>query len=145
MRFDHPVFRVPVVWYALVPDSRIDMANTRVTVAACIAAVIGIAYWATASGLAGGGEPWDAPAYWSLAYPGALLVSAVLGVAMPARAWLWGPIVVFAQVPVVIAVSGAGPLLLAGLLYAAVLSIPAALVSASAAWARGRMRRTTRR
>lgn len=88
---------------------------------------------------------WDAPAYWSLAYPGALLVSAVLGVAMPARAWLWGPIVVFAQVPVVIAVSGAGPLLLAGLLYAAVLSIPAALVSASAAWARGRMRRTTRR
>ena len=71
----------------------------------------------------------DAAAYWTLVYPGALLLSAILGFAMPVRAWLWGPIVVFAQVPVVIAVAGAGPLLLAGVLYAAVLSIPAALVS----------------
>lgn len=116
------------------------MTNRSVAFGACIAAVIGIAYWAVASGMAGGGEPWDAPAYWTLAYPGALLVSAVLGFAMPARAWLWGVIVVFAQVPVVIAVSSAGPLLLAGVLYAAVLSIPAALVSAGAAWARRRMR-----
>ena len=115
------------------------MTRRSVAFGACIAAVIGIAYWAVASAMAGGDEPWDAPAYWTLAYPGALLVSAVLGVAMPGRAWLWGLIVVFAQVPVVIAVSGAGPLLMAGLLYAAVLSAPAALVSAGAAWARRRM------
>lgn len=116
------------------------MTRRSVALGACIAAVIGIAYWAVASAMAGGDEPWDAPAYWTLAYPGALLVSAVLGVTMPGRAWLWGLIVVFAQVPVVIAVSGAGPLLMAGLLYAAVLSLPAALVSAGAAWARRRMR-----
>ncbi len=116
------------------------MTSRSVAFGACIAAVIGIAYWAVASAMAGGGEPWDAPAYWTLAYPGALLVSAVLGFAMPARAWLWGLIVMFAQVPVVIAVSGAGPLLMAGLLYAAVLSIPAALGSAGAAWALRRMR-----
>jgi len=40
----------------------------------------------------------------------------------------------------VIAVSGAGPLLLAGVLYAAALSIPAALVSGGAGWLRRRMR-----
>ncbi|VXB15399.1 conserved membrane hypothetical protein [Luteimonas sp. 9C] len=121
------------------------MTQRSVTFGASIAAVIGIAYWAVASRMTGGGEPWDAPAYWTLAYPGALLVSAVLGFAMPARAWLWGPIVVFAQVPVVIAVAGAGPLLLAGVLYAAVLSIPAALVSGIAGWSRRRSRRIANR
>ena len=120
------------------------MTNRSVAFAAGSAAVIGIAYWAVASGMTGGGEPWDAPAYWTLAYPGALLVSAMLGFAMPARAWLCGLIVVFAQVPVVIAVAGAGPLLMAGLLYAAALSLPAALVSAFAGRVGRRMRRTPR-
>ncbi|NYZ62049.1 hypothetical protein [Luteimonas deserti] len=116
------------------------MTNRSVAFGASIAALIGIAYWAVASGIAEGGEPWDAPAYWTVIYPGALLVSAMLGSAMPTRAWLWGPIVVFAQVPVVIAVSGAGALLLAGLVYAVALSVPAALVSAGAGWMRRRLR-----
>lgn len=115
------------------------MKNRSVAFGACIAAAIGIAYWSVASGMAGGGEPWDAPAYWTLAYPGALLLSAVLGFAMPTRAWLWGPIVVFAQVAVVIALAGVGPLLIAGALYAAVLSIPAALISGGAGWIRRRI------
>jgi len=105
-----------------------------------MSAIVGVAYWAAVSGMLGGGEPWDAAAYWTLAYPGALLLSAILGFAMPPRAWLWGVVVACAQVPVVVAVSGAGPLLLAGVLYAAVLSIPAALVSGVAGWIRRRMR-----
>ena len=116
------------------------MTKRPVLVGACIAAVAGIAYWAAVSGALRGGEPWDADAFWTLVYPGALLLSAVLGFAMPTRAWLWGLIVVLVQVPVVIAVSGAGPLLLAGVLYAAALSIPAALVSGGAGWLRRRMR-----
>ena len=116
------------------------MTRKPVVFGACISAVVGLAYWAAVSGMTGGGEPWDAAAYWTLVYPGALLLSAILGFAMPVRAWLWGPIAVFAQVPVVIAVAGAGPLLLAGVLYAAALSIPAALVSAGAGWIRRRMR-----
>lgn len=120
------------------------MKNRSVAFGACIAAAIGIAYWSVASGMAGGGEPWDAPAYWTLAYPGALLLSAVLGFAMPTRAWLWGLIIVFAQMLVVIAVSGLGPLLMAGVLYAAVLSIPAALVAAVSGWIRIRMSRMDR-
>lgn len=116
------------------------MTSRPVLFGACIAAITGIAYWAAVSGMLGGGEPWDAAAYWTLVYPGALLLSAILGFAMPTRAWLWGLIVVFVQVPVVIAVAGAGPLLLAGVLYAAVLSIPATLVSSVAGWIRRRMR-----
>lgn len=116
------------------------MTNRPVLFGALMSAVVGLAYWAVVSGMLGGGEPWDAAAYWTLAYPGALLLSAVLGFAMPTRAWIWGVIVVFAQVPVVVAVSGAGPLLLAGVLYAAVLAIPAALVSGIAGWIRRRMR-----
>ncbi|MDR6989945.1 hypothetical protein [Luteimonas sp. 3794] len=115
------------------------MTNRPVLFGAGISAIVGIAYWAAVSGMSGGGEPWDADAFWTLVYPGALLLSAILGVAMPRRAWLWGLIAVFVQVPVVIAVSGAGPLLLAGVLYAAVLSIPAALVSGAAGWIRRRM------
>ena len=120
------------------------MTKRPVFVGACIAAIVGIAYWAAVSGMLHGGEPWDADAFWTLVYPGALLLSAILGFAMPTRAWLWGLIVVFAQVPVVIAVSGPGPLLLAGVLYAAVLSIPAAVISGVAGWIRRRMRRAGR-
>lgn len=116
------------------------MTSRPVLFGACIAAIVGVAYWAIVSGALGGGEPWDAAAYWTLVYPGALLLSAILGFAMAVRAWLWGPIVVFAQVPVVIVVAGAGPLLIAGMLYAAGLSIPAALVSGVAGAIRRRMR-----
>lgn len=118
------------------------MTHRSALLGACISAAVGLAYWAAVSGMLGGGEPWDAAAYWTLAYPGALLLSAVLGFAMPARAWIWGALVVCAQVPVVIAVSGAGPLLLAGLLYAVVLAIPAALIAGGAAWLRRRLRGT---
>lgn len=120
------------------------MTNRPVIFGTCMSAIVGLAYWAAVSGMLGGGEPWDAAAYWTLMYPGALLLAAMLGIAMPTRAWLWGPIVVFAQVPVVVAVSGAGPLLLAGVVYAAVLSIPAALVSGVAGWIRRRMRDAVR-
>jgi len=120
------------------------MTKRPVIFGACISAIVGIVYWTAVSAMLGGDEPWDADAYWTLVYPGALLISAVLGFAMPTRAWLWGTIVVFAQVPVVIAVSGAGPLLIAGVIYAAVLSIPAALVSGIAGWIRRRTRAADR-
>lgn len=101
------------------------------------ALLVGLAWWAVVSLAIGGGEPWDAAGYWTWAYPGALACSLLLGLAWPQRAWLWGPLVVLAQVPVVVAVSGLGPLLAAGLVYAALLSIPAAVAS----WAGGRLRR----
>lgn len=106
-----------------------------------LASVSGLAYWSLVAALSQGGEPWDAPLYWTLFYPGALLLAAILGWVFPVRAWLWGAVVVLAQVPVVMVVSGVGPLLVAGLLYALLLSIPALLVSWLAGWTRRRSRR----
>ncbi|MET0328371.1 MAG: hypothetical protein ABW163_06340 [Luteimonas sp.] len=109
--------------------------------AAVVSLVCGLAYWSLASAFIGGGEPWDAGAYWTLWYPGALVLSAALGLVFPARAWIWGLLVLLAQVPVVAFVSGIGPLMLAGLLYALLLAIPALAVS----WAAGRLRLRRRR
>ena len=76
------------------------------------------------------------PAFGTVAFPGALALSALLGALAPSRAWAWGGIVMMAQVPVVIVIAGPGPLVIAGLLYAAVLAVPAALVS----WGSGALR-----
>lgn len=105
---------------------------------AALSLVGGLAYWGLASWRIGGGEPWDAGTYWTVWYPGALLLSLALGFALPARAWLWGLLVVLAQMPVVAVVTGVEPLILAGLLYALVLAVPAAAVAAFGGWLRGR-------
>ncbi len=107
---------------------------------AVLSLVCGLAYWGLASWMIGGGEPWDAGTYWTLWYPGALLLSLALGLAFPARAWLWGLLVVLAQIPVVAVVAGVEPLILAGLLYALVLAVPAAAASALGGWWRRRRR-----
>ena len=120
------------------------MLNRTAASGTLVSAVIGIAYWTAVSGLLKGGEPWDAAAYWTVVYPVALLISILLGAWRPKLAWLWGAIIVFAQVPVVIAVSGIGPLLLAGLVYAAVLSLPAMLVAWLGGVIRSRMLRERR-
>jgi len=104
--------------------------------AGALAALAGLGYWAAVSAAAGGIEPWDAPAFETVAFPGALALSALLGALAPSRAWAWGGIVMMAQVPVVIVIAGPGPLVIAGLLYAAVLAVPAALVS----WGSGALR-----
>lgn len=112
------------------------MAGPRGWVAAALAALTGLAYWAMVAAVSGGAEPWDAPRFWTVAFPGALALSGLLGAVAPTRAWAWGAIVMLAQVPVVVAVSGASPLLIAGLLYAVALAVPAALVS----WGSGALR-----
>lgn len=45
--------------------------------------------WLATAFLTGRREAWDAPAYWGVAYPAALLVSAYLGRAFPERPWRW--------------------------------------------------------
>jgi hypothetical protein len=104
-----------------------------------IAALAGLALWTAVSLSMGGGEPWDADRYWTLACPAALVLSLALGLAFPRRAWCWGAVVMLAQVPVVIAVSGVGPLLAAGVVYAALLAVPAMLASALGGWWRRRL------
>ncbi|SFP86892.1 hypothetical protein [Sphingomonas rubra] len=106
--------------------------------AAMAALLLGIAYWWAVGRSSGVAEPWDAPSYWSVGYPGALVLAALLGWWWPRRAWALGAIVVLAQLPVVIASSGVGPLLALGALYAGVLALPAMAVAALAGRIRAR-------
>lgn len=106
--------------------------------ATLVALIAGLAFWGIVSAALGGIEPWDAGSFWTIIYPAALALSAMLGLVFPRRSWAWGAIVLLAQVPVVVIASGAGPLLAAGVVYAAILSIPAVLVSWIAGVARRR-------
>ena len=56
---------------------------------AASALVFGAALWLAASFLGGRREAWDSAAYWALAFPLALLASAVLGYRFPVRPWRW--------------------------------------------------------
>lgn len=98
----------------------------------------GVAYWLVVSRLTGAPEPWDSAAYWTWAYPGLLVLSAIAGPFMPARAWLAGVILTLAQLPVVWISGGPGSLWLAGALFAFATSLPAAVVSVLASRLAGR-------
>jgi len=101
-------------------------------------AALSLLYWELATHLLDVGEAWDSPAY-SVAYLIALAASGAIGFLMPEQPWRWGLIVTFAQVPVIMLNAGAGPLLAVGLLFAAVLSLPAIGVAAAASAVRRRM------
>ncbi len=100
---------------------------------------VGVVFWVLVAWRTPDGEPWDAPAFWTVVYPIALGIAAVLGACFPRRAWLWGLLFMMLQVPVVAVMSGVGPLLLAGLVYALVLSVPAMAIAASAGVLRRRL------
>lgn len=112
-----------------------DVARSWLTQA--LTTLIGaLTYWQIVVLASGAREPWDASSYWNLLYPLAILICAGLGYAFRRRAWLTGGLFVFAQLPVMVAHAGTGPLIWAGLLFLVLLSIPAVLV----AWLAGRLR-----
>ncbi|KAB7632210.1 hypothetical protein [Stenotrophomonas rhizophila] len=100
---------------------------------------VGVVFWVLVAWRTPGGEPWDAPAFWTVVYPLALAIAAVLGACFPRKAWLWGLLLMVLQVPVVAVMSGVGPLLLAGLVYALVLALPAMAIAAVAGALRRRL------
>ena len=104
--------------------------------------MLSLAFWTAVSLVAGVKEPWDAESYWRLIYPAALVLSAAAGLICSDRSVAWGAVVMFAQIPVVMLSSGAGPLLAVGILYASVLSVPAMALSWLAGLARRRLRTT---
>lgn len=102
-----------------------------------LTAITALAYWQAVNIVAGMKEPWDAPIYWTLAYPAALLIAALAGYLWRTRAWLTGSTLVLAQVPVMLVHTSPGPLALVGLAFLAVLTPPAIL----SAWIGQRLRR----
>ncbi len=109
---------------------------SRVVVWGLVLAV-SLGFWIAVSMITGTREPWDAAGFWTIIYPAGLVLSAVLGLIPTRLQWAVGAVVMFAQVPVVMLASEASGLLAAGIVYAAILSIPAIILS----WFSGRARR----
>lgn len=107
--------------------------------ASAVTLKVGVVFWMLVAWQTPGGEPWDAPAFWTVVYPIALGIAAILGACFPRQAWLWGLLLMMLQVPVVAVMSGVGPLLLAGLVYALVLAVPATAIATAAGALRRRL------
>ena len=99
-----------------------------------IALLLGAALWTAASLASGRREAWDAPVYWALAYPAALVASAVLGYFFPVRTWRW-PLALFAGqfIAMVIRSDELGGLWPLGLVMFGVLALPAFVAARIAA------------
>jgi len=112
--------------------------NYMPLIAVCVVALI---FWTGVSVFTGGREPWDHASYLTIIYPAALALSAVVGSMLQRAQWAAGTIVMFAQIPVMLVTAEASALLAVGILYAALLSIPAMAL----AWLAGRWRQARRR
>jgi len=65
------------------------MTASKTSTPVCAAAAIGMALWFAVSMFTGRWEPWDATAYWIVAYPLAIITCALLGYYYPDRPWRW--------------------------------------------------------
>jgi hypothetical protein len=92
--------------------------------ATLVAFVAGIALWGATCVIGGRAEPWDAPVFWQVSYPTAVVISGLFGLAFPERAWRW-PIYLFASLLLVMIALGADfGLLPLGLVLLAAISLP---------------------
>lgn len=102
--------------------------------------ILGVGFWASASAILGTVEPWDAPDYWAW-YLASLATAAVVGWVLPARSWCWGPVIVFAQAPVMLAHTSPEPMFVFAFGWLALEAIPALLISTAAGKARALLAR----
>lgn len=91
---------------------------------------VGAIYWWAAAEIGAVAEPWDAPHYWTVAYPLSLLLAVIIGAISRPAAWLQGAVLILAQGAVVIARAAPGPLWPVGLLFLIVLTVPGAIAAA---------------
>ncbi|HXS07732.1 MAG TPA: hypothetical protein VN723_13160 [Rhizomicrobium sp.] len=96
----------------------------------------GLLLWTLTSLLGHQHEPWDAAAYWTVAYPLAVLLSAALAAFHPVKPWRWAATIIFSQLLVMIAGGSDFSLLPLGLLLLVLLSLPAIAAAFLAAWLR---------
>ena len=109
-----------------------------------VAALAGVALWIGASVLSGRREAWDAPIYWSVAYPAALVLCALLGWLWPRKPWRWAlALFLFQFVGMAIRNGELGGLWPLGLVLFAVLSVPGMLAAHAAAALRIRTKERT--
>jgi hypothetical protein len=97
---------------------------------ALVGTVFGLIYWLGFSLMVAADEAWDGAFYWSVAYPGSMLLAVALGVVFRQRAWVTGLTLTFAQLPIIILSTGVGPTSLIAVVFLAILSGPVILAAA---------------
>jgi hypothetical protein len=113
------------------------MSDRRTWTACAASIVLGLALWITAAGLGKRAEPWDAPGYWTVAYPIAIGLSGLLGYLFPERAWRWAALLMLLQLVVMFLAGSDFGLLPLGLILMAVLTLPAAALASLCVRVRG--------
>lgn len=99
----------------------------------------GAVSWIAVAVITGKREAWDATAYWTLAYPVALVVCGWLGYVHPIRAWRWAAILFLAQFVAMVALNGEwGSIVPLGLVLVGVIALPGAAAAMLAARLRRR-------
>lgn len=101
-----------------------------------LATVAGASLWLGTSALTGRREAWDASAYWSVAYPLGVALSAGLGFMNPVRPWRWGLVVMLAQAVTLTFTAAGFGLLPLGLILFGILAVPPMIAARLAAWMR---------
>lgn len=96
---------------------------------AVITTSIGLVYWSIFSWVVATNEPWDRPYYWSVAYPGSIVIAFALGVVFQRRAGITSAALTFTQFPIMVANTGLGPLALVGVMFLGLLSVPVMLAA----------------
>ena len=105
-----------------------------------VAAGAGALLWLLTASIAGRREAWDAPLYWTVAYPVGLAIAALLGYTHPERPWRWGLILMLTQAVTLVITTGAGSMLPLGLVLFGFLALPAIVLGNVAGWLRRRTR-----
>lgn len=91
---------------------------------AAIILIASLAYWDCIARFSGVGEPWDAGAYWTVAYPISIILAGIVGWHIRRHAWAIGMAMSLTQLPVMAAHSGAAVNWAIALAFLLPLSIP---------------------
>jgi hypothetical protein len=102
-----------------------------------VTSISGLLFWSMAVVASGRREPWDSDAYWTLYLPLAVLLAFAFGMLFPDRAWRWALVVIFMQLPVMLAGGSGMGLLPLGIVLLLILSLPAILAAMLGAGMRG--------
>ncbi len=89
-----------------------------------VAVAAGVLVWVVLSAVSGEREAWDSPLYFLVGIPVLCAVAAALALVEPKRPWRWAVVPLLSQAVWMVLSQGPGNLLLLGLLFFAVLSVP---------------------
>jgi len=106
------------------------------------AILIGMTLWFAVSLMSGRTEAWDAPQYWTIAFPLLLISATALGYAFPEKPWRWALALFLSQLPAMMIYSGeVGNLFPLGIIMFGILSLPAIICAKGGRWLRRKFNR----